>query len=125
MKLIAAAFVLVMSAGMDCNSPTGSSRSTTEQEQEFIRHESPPSSSVIGYVRDNASHMGIRGAKVCLVEGECRTSVRNGYYDVSALSTGEIMIITTHPQYKPDTTYVKVISGERVRQDIQLRPVGS
>ena len=119
MKAIAAAFILMMSSGMDCNSPTGSSgqsnpvRVTPAQRT----HE------VFGRVINDASQLRVEGSKICL-EGSCQTTPRNGYYYFETGLTGKVKIITSHPLYKTDTTWVTLVLDYRVCQDIYLSPIG-
>ena len=102
MKAIAAAFILMMSSGMDCNSPTGSSGST--RTSGGSRSYNSSTEGFNGWVTNAVSHDYIEGASVCVeASSRCTTSGSGGGYHLTPDKLGTFTIVTTHPDYRPET----------------------
>ena len=135
MKAIAAVFILMMSWQPSCDmSPTGPTSPTDYSSSTSQPNPGPRTTTIIrhrhyevaGYVRDDVSHIAVPAARVYL-NGSLRVTRIDGVYRFSVSPIGEMRIVTTHPQYKPDTTYINVIpeSASVVQYDIYLSLSGS
>lgn len=122
MKAIAAAVILVMSAGLDCNNPTGSSGSSSTSSNTRSHNSSPGNFN--GWVTDAVTHGYIEGALVCLEAApRCTKSGVAADYRLRPNTTGTLTIVTTHADYKPDTTTAWV-GYNSTRLNIRLSPIG-
>lgn len=121
MKAMVVVFILIMNAGMDCCSPTGSSCSSS------AGNNTPPRNTVgsfDGWITDAVTHCYIKGASICLEDSSrCTESSNSGGYMLNPGKQGTFTVVTTHPDYKPDTTK-SWVGSYNTRLNIRLTPIG-